>query len=833
METQREPTQVRLSAKSISALIGVGAGIATILVLTPKNTFHLIAELIFLMLAVLFTLHYWRLAKKASDITEQQKLRLDALEKEERFRLLFNEMLSGFALHEIICDDDDKPVDYRFLMINPAFEKMTGLQASNVVGKTFKEALTTPEQYWVDIFGKVALTGEPTVFESYFTPVHKFFAISAFCPKKGQFACIVQDVTERKKAEQALIESEKRYEQLAEQSRTFAWEVDLNGLYTYISPIAETIIGYKPEELVGKKHFYDLAPAEDKQGIIAEAEHIMADNGNFENLENRIVIKSGEIIWVNSSGIAVKDSEGNITGIRGNDRDITTRKAAEAGMNRLAACIEQADESVVITSRDGVIEYVNPAFTSVTGYTREEVIGQNPRILKSGTHDHTLYQEMWRVLGKGKVWRGRLINKKKDGTLYTQETSISPIRDEAGHVVNYAAVTHDISETLALQEQLLQSQKMESVGRLAGGIAHDFNNMLMGIMGYTELAREKLPANHPATEDLDVVLDSATRTATLTKQLLTFARKQTIKPVILDLNQTIPTALKLLRRLIGESIQLKWEPGADVWHVKMDPGQIDQILANLCVNARDALRNKNDASISIHTGNIHVTLEDCKESADAGPGDYVFCSVRDNGVGIPEAIQQQIFDPFFTTKGIGEGTGLGLSTVYGILKQNQGFITVQSKENEGTEIKLHFPRSSEATSPIQQNTNGPEISGLGHTILLVEDEESIRNIAARFLQRFQFNVLTAEDPNVAIELAQKHEGKIDIILTDMIMPGMNGKSMVEKILESRKGIKVIYMSGYTSDLLIEHQRTEDGSLFLAKPFSREQLAETIAKALQP
>ena len=508
--------------------------------------------------------------------------------------------------------------------------------------------------------------------------------------------------TEQKNTLQALQESEQRYEELARQSRTFSWEVDLNGTYTYVSPVAEDIIEYKPEELIGKLHYYDLAPEEDREAIRQMGTEVLAAGGSFSKLDNRMVTKSGTHIWVESSGIAVHNDNGERIGIRGNDSDITSRKAAEAGMARLAAGIEQAAESVIITAPDGTIQYVNPAFTTITGYTREEAIGKTPRILKSGTHDHTVYENMWRTINIGKVWRGRLINKRKDGTLYTQDATISPVRNPHGEIVHYVAVTHDISENLKLQEQLVQAQKMESIGRLAGGVAHDFNNMLMAIMGYAELAREKLSDEHPAIEDLDIIHQAANRSATLTRQLLTFARKQSIQPKILNLNESIAPMLKMLTRLIGESITLDWKAGPDLWLVRMDPAQIDQILANLCVNARDAMQHGN-GNIRIATHNVIIDELYCRSKSDAKPGEYACCTVSDDGSGMPPEILRQIFDPFVTTKEIGKGTGLGLSTVYGILQQNNGFVHVYSEPGQGTTFKLYFPRAEVHPRPLNES----------------------------------------------------------------------------------------------------------------------------------
>jgi PAS domain S-box-containing protein len=824
--------------KRFFALVGIGSFfvLALILLVTPKNTLHVSAEVLLIVIFALLALHFWMALLKASN---QEKVWKQQAERNARVQQI-NDNLVGSIVFQVTTDSNGD---------NPAFTHISrGCQ--QLLDLTPEQITHHPDSLFHRIDPNDLKSLEKTMKQSVKThaPIEGELRISrndrpdAYVIVKAlpqiinaqaiAWDGVAFDITKQKDAEKALMESEERYEQLVRQSKTFTWEIDKHGRYTYLSPLAEDIIGYPPEEIVGKRLFYELAPEEHRQMVKTRGTQFIAAEKEFTGYENPILTKTGETIWVATNGAPLRDKNGHMIGLRGYDTDITSLKMAESEMKRLAACVEQATESIVITNRNGRIEYVNPAFTSTTGYTYAEVVGKSPRILKSGMHDQTLYQEMWKTLDMGKVWRGRLVNKKKDGTIYTQETSISPIRDENGNVVCYVAVTHDISETLSLQEQLLQSQKMESIGRLAGGIAHDFNNMLMGIMGYTEMASEKIPDNHPARKDLDAVMHTSKRTAILTRQLLTFARKESIKPVVLDLNASVPNTLGLLKRLIGESIQLKWEPGEITGRVKMDPGQIDQILANLCVNAKDALQDKNNGVITIRTGNTHISITDTTDYPDAEPGDYIFCSVQDNGCGIPEAIQENIFDPFFTTKGVGEGTGLGLSTVYGILKQNKGFISVKSELNLGTNITLYFPKVIESLVQAASNRQSPSIGKKGLTVLLVEDDPGIRAVTARFLQNMKIHVLVADDPRKAIEMAKQHEGTIDIILTDMVMPGMNGKSMAKVILEKNSNTKVIYMSGYTSDLATEQQRNHDGSLFLAKPFSREQLTEAITKTLE-
>jgi len=763
----------------------------------------------------------------------QTDLELQVLDSHRRYHSLFEAMLDGFATHEIICDAQGTPCDYRFLTVNHAFERITGLQADQIVGKTVLEVLPQTEPFWIETYGKVALTREPIQFEHHSAEIKKHFSISAFSPAHGEFACIVRDITTQRQIIEALQESERHYEELARHNRSFAWEIDPEGIYTYVSPLAEPVLGYKPEELIGKLYYYDLAPAEDRTNLRETVRKLQASREPFHNLENRMVTKSGAVIWVETSGVFQYDANGNLNVIHGTDTDITARKMAEAGMARLATAIEQAAESIIITDPDGIIQYVNPAFSTITGFARDEVLGRNPRVLKSGTHDTTLYQSMWQTLGQGHVWRGRLINKRKDGTLYTQDTTISPVRDNQGKLVHFVAVTHDISENLLLQEQLMQAQKMESIGRLAGGVAHDFNNMLMGVIGYAELAREKLPEDHPALADFDVIHQIANRSATLTRQLLTFARKQSIKPRAINLNESIPPMLAMLQRLIGESINLDWQTGENLWQVRLDPVQIDQILANLCVNARDAMHNQN-GHIRIATRNVTIDELYCRNKPNAQPGDYVCCSVSDDGCGMSPEILQRIFDPFFTTKEIGQGTGLGLSTVYGILQQNNGFVHVYSEPGRGTTFKLYFPRDiSDRAAPAPPADPPLTFQGEDITILLVEDDDSIRTMTIRFLQRMNLTVLAASDAHQAIQLASRHQDNIDILLTDMVMPGMDGRQLADTIRIRYPAIHTIFMSGYSAEIIRAEIAPLENSSFLAKPFTQTELTTALQRARPP
>jgi PAS domain S-box-containing protein len=496
---------------------------------------------------------------------------------------------------------------------------------------------------------------------------------------------------------------------------------------------------------------------------------------------------------------------------------------------RLATAVEQAAETIVITDTQGTILYANPAFEITTGYTCKEALGQNPSILKSGKQDAAFYREMWAMLNNGKVWTGHFFNKRKDGSFYEEEASISPVRDGAGTVVNYVAVKRDVTREVQLETQLRQAQKLEAVGRLAGGVAHDFNNLLMGIMGNVELCQDQIVTGHPSRESLDEIMTIAQRSAKITQQLLAFARKQTITPKILDLNDALAGMLKLLRQLMGEDIDLTWRPGADLHLVKIDPSQIDQILANLCINARDAIAGI--GTITLETENTVIDAGYCANHPEASPGAYVLLAVSDDGCGMDHDTLTHIFEPFFTTKDVGNGTGLGLATVFGIVKQNGGFVYVYSEPNKGTTFKIYLPQvAAEAIpAPVPNNADAPR--GRGETILLVEDEKSLRVTCSRFLDTLGYKVLLAENPKEALKIASQHSGPIHLLLTDVVMPGMDGLQLSKQLRPLHRGMKILFMSGYTAEVMAQRCEIEERMAFIAKPFSRNDLAPKLREVL--
>ncbi len=623
-----------------------------------------------------------------------------------------------------------------------------------------------------------------------------------------------------------LQDSEKRYRRLFESAKDGILILDADtGRVVDVNPFLMQLLGYSYDEFCGKYiweigAFKDIAASKDAFNLLQDNEYI-----RYEDLP--LETKNGQSIAVEFVSNVYLVDRSKV--IQCNIRDITAHKRAKAERLRLMAAIEQVGEAIVMTDAQGIIQYVNPAFKQMTGYRGREVVGQNPRILKSGKQDELFYRNLWETISSGKSWAGRMVNKRKDGSFYTEDATISPVRDASGQITNYVSVQRDISDHLQLTAQFHQAQKMEAVGLLAGGVAHDFNNMLSVILGYAELALRKTAPAPALHADIEQIIKAAKRSADMTRQLLAFARKQTIIPVVLDLNQAVESMLKMLKRLIGEDIDLAWIPEKDLYQVEMDPVQVDQILANLCVNARDAIADV--GKVTIETGNAVFDETYCAVHPGFIPGEYVLLAVSDDGCGMDKETVDQIFEPFFTSKEVGKGTGLGLSMVYGIVKQNNGFINVYSEPGLGTTFRIYFSRHMGTALDIEQENAADIPLGHSETVLLVEDEAAILDMGKTMLEQLGYRVLASSLPDEALGMADDHAGEIQLLVTDVVMPNMNGRDLAERLQTLYPGIKTLFMSGYTADVIAHHGVLDKSVNFLQKPFSLRELAIKVRQAL--
>jgi PAS domain S-box-containing protein len=656
-----------------------------------------------------------------------------------------------------------------------------------------------------------------------------------------------QDITERKRAEEELARATALLQAAIDQTPAGMLIADAPDVRIRIAnPAALGIRGQSAEPLTGipvelhPRHWFTFWP--DGTPVAPEELPLSRAILKGEIVKNEEVIirrSDGELRHVLANAAPVRNAQGDIVAGVVVFLDVTELKRAEEALReseaKFRSIAEQLPEMIALTDEAGAITYASPASVTLFGVSSAEMTGQHfPAFV-----DEALIPAAAAIF-QNVVQNGRkLVNfefrmKRGDGSTFDGELSGERYESASGRgsMVTIRDITERKraeAEKEKLQAQLTQAQKMESVGRLAGGVAHDFNNMLGAILGNTSLALQDLPPESLARECLQEIADCARRSADLTRQLLAFARQQTIAPQVLDLNDTVAGMLKMLRRLIGEDIDLAWLPGKDLGPVKVDPSQIDQILANLCVNARDAI--KGVGKITIETGNVVLDEAYVAGHVEARVGEYVRLAVSDNGCGMSPEVRAHLFEPFFTTKGLGQGTGLGLATVYGIVKQNNGFIGVYSEPGQGTTFQIHLPRHAAPTvSPA-----GPEAApapGRGHeTILLVEDEPALLRISRRVLENLGYRVLAARGPGEAIQLAREHAGTIHLLMTDVVMPEMNGRDLAKNLLSQYPHLKRLFMSGYTADVIAHHGVLDPGIHFLQKPFTVEALADKVREAL--
>jgi len=500
-------------------------------------------------------------------------------------------------------------------------------------------------------------------------------------------------------------------------------------------------------------------------------------------------------------------------------------RASEATYRSL---VEDSPFGIFRSTPDGQLLAVNPALVSILGYdSEEELLHKNMAadVYVDPAQRARLLDEVLMLdsLTGESLWR------RKDAKTITVRHTARVVRDAEGRVEYFNVLVEDITEHKLLEAQLRQAQKMEAVGRLAGGIAHDFNNLLTAILGSADLLLDTLSPDAPEREDLDEIRKAAKRAADLTRQLLAFSRQQLLAPQVLDVNALLTNLEKLLRRLIGEHIELRTALAPNVGAVQADPGQLEQVIVNLAVNARDAMPQ--GGQLTIETANAELDEAYAAEHFPARPGSYVLLAVTDTGTGMDAQTKSHIFEPFFTTKEKGKGTGLGLATVYGIVKQSDGYIWVYSEPGHGTSFKIYLPRVAEAPGPARP---GFELSASvrgSETVFVVEDDEMVRALIRRMLETRGYTVLLAPHGDEALQLLERHPGRVDLLMTDVVMPGMSGRDLADRVAERRPGIKVLYLSGYTDDAIVRHGVLEPGIAFLQKPFSADALARKVREVL--
>jgi two-component system cell cycle sensor histidine kinase/response regulator CckA len=541
--------------------------------------------------------------------------------------------------------------------------------------------------------------------------------------------------------------------------------------------------------------------------------------------------KDGSLYQEEMTITPVKTTTGEITHFIAIKLDITERKLAEERVCRLAQIVQNSSELIAVTDFDDRIVFANYAMHKASGYEEGELVGESFRdALISSNNRPEFVEEIRSRTFFGGGWRGECFCRRKDGSDFPVFLSTGQVKDNQGRVIGIFGIAQDITERKHLEEQLAVSRKMEAVGQLAGGIAHDFNNLLAVIMGYSELLLEAFPPDDPRNRKVHQIKKAGDRAASLTRQLLAFSRKQVVRPRVLDLNALVDDLSKMLSRIVREDIELTTILRPEIGHIVADPGQVEQVIINLVVNARDAIPN--GGKVIIETANSHLDEHYCRSHPTVKPGRYVMVAISDTGIGMDAKTQARIFEPFFTTKEQGKGTGLGLATVYGIVKQSEGNIWVYSQVGKGTTFKVYFPLIDRPPELVWTDRDRVESLRGSETILLAEDAEDLRELTRSLLENNGYRVIVAENTEGAIRLAEQENEPIHLLLTDVVMPGMNGRQLAERIKANHPAVRVLYMSGYPSDVIVHHGILEQGIFLIEKPFSEATLMRKLREVLE-
>ena len=766
------------------------------------------------------------------DVTERKRAGQALQESEERFRAVFETAEDSIFT---------KGLDLRYKAVNPTVERLFGRPASELVGSTDRELFAEGEAAHTRETDRRVLAGE-TVDEEHTKCVQgkplTFHVIKA--PMRDRSGAVIglcgiaRDITERKLAQEALRESEARYRLHFENVAEVVYSIDTGLRIAGISPSVEGILGYRPEELLGKRFAaLGLLTPDSLQEALADARRVLGGE-RIVSAIYEFIAKDGSRKYVEVSGAPLR-RDGQVVGLVSVARDVTARYRAEAALRasekRYRALVENMPMVCFTFDREGRILTWNRAAEQVYAYTKAEAVGRSAYDLIVTTDTRQATDEVIAAVFAGQCVTGsEWHDHTKSGEVGWRMGNSFPLFAADGRVECGVNLNIDITERKRLEDQLRRSSKMEAIGRLAGGIAHDFNNLLTAISGYSHLLLSRLDEDDPLHNDVNEIRRAGDRAAELTRQLLAFSRRQMLHPVVLDLNAVVADTEKMLRRVIGEDIALATSLDSDLGLVEADAGQIEQVVMNLAVNSRDAMPHGGE--ITIGTANVDVGEVRAREDAEIAPGEYVTLSLSDTGAGMDEETLARIFEPFFTTKQPGQGTGLGLSTVYGIVKQSGGSIRVRSAPGQGSTFAVYLPRVAQQQRPAPRSQPPAGALRGTETILVVEDEKIVRDLTCTILEQHGYKVLQAQSAGGALIASDRHQGDIRLMVTDVVMPVINGIELATRLAESRPQMKVLYMSGYADRAGSQDGMVRPGTPFIQKPFTPDSLARKVRDVLE-
>ena len=746
------------------------------------------------------------------DITERKSAEKEIIESENRYHSLFQNMLNGFALCKMIFDEEKKPVDFIYLEVNETFERIIGLKSEDVVGKLVTEAIPgirEAHSELFEIYGRVALTGKEARFEIFFTPLNIWLDITVYSPLQDHFVAIFEDITKRKTAEEELYQ----YKHIVSSSTEMMALVNKDFIYLAANPAylnafkktSKEIIGFCSCDVFGKEFFETI--------IKPNAERCLA--GEEVNYQDWFELPSKGRRYMDITYDPYVDINKSVEGLVVTARDITKNKYFEDSSKKLRNAIEQAGEMIIITDTNGIIEYSNPAVKKNTGFSSDYLFGKTPHVFYSGIQNKAFYEDMWRTIQSGKIWKGTLKNKKESGEIYDEEMTISPVFDKDQNITNYVAIKRDISNEIKMQQQLIYSEKLSTVGTFVSGVAHELNNPLTAIVGFSEMLMEEEGHSEDTKRKLKMIYEQSERTVDIVKNLLSFSRKSQKEKTFININDAVTKVLKLYSyRLQSDNVELEFIPSKKIPSVCGLENELEQVFMNIITNGHQAMLKQEKRTLK-----IHVEVRD----------NSVSIKIENNGPIISPQHLKELFDPFFTTKEPGEGTGLGLYICHQIIEQHEGKIFLENIGKSGVRFTITLPTGKDKSTVLIEEKKGVILEGL--QILIIDDEESIREYFVDLLTKERCFCRSVPNATEAMQILQ--ETTFDVILSDVKMPGVSGLEFGEWLSKENPAMmsRFFLVTGLINANVEAFSKKHKCHL-LRKPLRKQKLLEEINAAME-